>query len=219
MIKKNFAFSLLTSLLSCGDPPVTFDEPQPTETRNLSQFPKRLQGQYLSLVDNSLLIITNNIIRRIYDFDTKIHINELDSTSKLSGDTIMHLRTNERTAIKREGDSLILHTHYVDTLFTINYDNVVRKFKGLYFINSRCGKQSWEVKKMELSNGQLSIGKISVKRDIENLKEFTETPQDTVPHYEFKPTKKQFKKFIRNEGFSDSEIFAKQSKSGSKGVE
>jgi hypothetical protein len=207
------------SLLSCGDPPVTFDEPQPTETRNLSQFPKRLQGQYLSLADNSLLIITNNLIRRIYDFDTKVHINELDSNSKLSGDTIIHLRTNERTTIRREGDSLINHIHYVDTLFILSYDNVLRKLKGCYFINTRCGKQIWEVKKMILSKGQLAIAKISVKRDLENLKEITETPQDTVPHYEFKPSRRQFKKFIRNEGFSDSEIFAKQIKSESKCVE
>ncbi|MCA6445108.1 MAG: hypothetical protein IM600_16890, partial [Bacteroidetes bacterium] len=63
---------ILTSLFAC-EPPVTFNEPQPTDTDNLSKFPDRLQGQYLSLADNSVLVIGDKVIQRIYDFDQKIH--------------------------------------------------------------------------------------------------------------------------------------------------
>jgi len=204
-------FIILTSLFAC-EPPVTFDEPQPTDTDNLSKFPNRLQGQYLSLADNSTLSISDKLIQRIYDYDYKVHPNQLDSTSRLVGDTVIDLKTNERTLIKRDGDSLVTHIHYIDTLFQINYDNVVRKFKGYYFLNTRYDKESWEVKKIQLSKGQLVISSISTKLDLENLKQITETPQDTVPPYKFAATKRQFKNFVKNDGFSDSETFIRQKK-------
>jgi len=202
---------ILTSLFSC-QPPVTFNEPQPTDTDNLSKFPNRLQGQYLSLADNSTLVIGDKLIQRIYDFNQKIHPSQLDSNSRLSGDTIINLTTNTREVVKRDGDSLVTHIHYIDTLFQMDYDNVVRKFKGYYFLNKRYDKESWEVKKIELSKGQLVVSSISTKQDIENLKTITESTQDTVAPYKFATTKKQFKKFIKNDGFSDSETFVRQKK-------
>ena len=206
-------FIILTTLFACK-PPVTFNEPQPTDTDNLSKFPKRLQGQYLSLADNSTLSISDKLIQRTYDYDYKVHPNQLDSTSQLSGDTIIDLKTNEKTVIKRHGDSLVTHIHYIDTLFQMDYDNVVRKFKGYYFLNTRYDKTSWEVKKIQLVKGQLLISSISTKKDIESLKEITETATDTIPPYKFTATKKQFKKFIKNDGFSDSETFVRQKKNG-----
>ena len=202
---------ILTSLFAC-EPPVTFNEPQPTDTDNLSKFPYRLQGQYLSIADNSTLVIGDKLIQRIYDFDLKIHPSQLDSNSRLSGDTIINLTTNSREVVKRDGDSLVTHIHYIDTLFLMDYDNVVRKFKGYYFLNKRYDKESWEVKKIQLSKGQLVVSSISTKQDIENLKVITESTQDTAAPYKFATTKKQFKEFIKNDGFSDSETFVRQKK-------
>jgi hypothetical protein len=79
----------------------------------------------------------------------------------------------------------------------MDYDNVVRKFKGYYFLNKRYDKECWEVKKIELSKGQLVVSSISTKQDIENLKTITESMQDTVAPYKFATTKKQFKEFIK----------------------
>jgi hypothetical protein len=153
-------FIILTSLYAC-EPPVTFNEPQPTDIDNLSKFPKRLQGQYLNLTDNSTLLVSNKLIQRIYDYDEKIHSSQLDSISRFSGDTIIDLTTNEKIVIKRDGDSLIIHIHYIDTLFQMDYDNVVRKFKGYYFLNKRYDKTSWEVKNIQLTKGQLILSSIS----------------------------------------------------------
>ena len=202
---------ILTSLFAC-EPPVTFNEPQPTDTDNLSKFPYRLQGQYLSLADNSILVIGDKLIQRIYDFDLKIHPSQLDGNSRLSGDTIINLTTNSREVVKRDGDSLVTHIHYIDTLFLMDDENIVRKFKGYYFLNKRYYKESWEVKKIQLSKGQLVVSSISTKQDIENLKTITESTQDTAAPYKFATTKKQFKEFIKNDGFSDSETFVRQKK-------
>ena len=201
---------ILTGLFSCGEAPVTFNEPQPTDTDNLSKFPDRLQGRYLSLADNSELVIGDKLIQRLYDFDQKIHPSQLDSNTRLSGDTIINLMTNTREVVKHDGDSLVTHFHYIDTLFQMDYDNVVRKFKGYYFLNKRYDKESWDVKKIELSKGQLIVSTISTKEDIEYLKTITESKQDTAAPYKFTTTKKQFKEFIKNDGFSDSETFVRQ---------
>ena len=199
---------ILTGLVAC-EPPVTFTEPQPVSTDNLSEFPRRLKGVYLSLSDSSTLSISDNLIQRTYYFDYKVHPNQLDSTARLSGDTLINLETKEKVLIKRDRDSLIIHFHNVDTLFLMDYDNVVRKFKGNYFLNTRYNKTSWSVEKMNLSKGQLTISSISTKDDIENLKEMTETAQDTVINSNFTATKKEFKKFVKNDGFSDSEAFVR----------
>lgn len=210
-LKIIFALSILTSLVAC-ETPVTFTEPQPPETDNLSSFPGRLKGVYLNLSDSSTLSINDKLIQRTYDFDYKIHLNQLDSTVRLLGDTLINLETNEREIIKRDGDSLKIHIHNIDTIFQMDFDNVVRKFKGYYFLNTRYDKTNWAVEKMKLSKGQLIISSISTKEDIENLKEITETTQDTLTNYNFTATKRQFKEFVKNDGFSDSEIFMKLKK-------
>ena len=202
---------IFTSLFACK-PTVKFNEPQPTDTKNLTKFPKQLQGQFLNAADSSLLLISDKLIQRIYDYDNKIHPNQLDSTSRLSGNTLIDLKTNTKTPIKRDGDSLIIHVHYIDTLFHMDYDNVVRKYKGYYFLNIRLDKTSWEVKRMQLSKGMLIISSISTEIEIKNLTKIIESPQDSIPPYKFSATKKQFKEFVKNNGFSIDEIYIKQKK-------
>lgn len=205
-------FIILTSLFSCM-PPATFTEPQPVDTKNISKFPKRLQGVYVNTADtadHSILSVSDKLVQVTYDFDYKVHPNQLDSASQPSGDTIIHPETKEKTKIVYDGDSIVIHVHRTDTLFQLDCDNVVRKFKGCYFFNTRYKETSWIVHKVQLSRGQLVISSISGEHDIDNLKEIAETSIDTIPPYQFTMTKKQFKKFVKNGGFSESEVFVKQ---------
>ncbi|NVO19884.1 MAG: hypothetical protein HXX13_09290 [Bacteroidetes bacterium] len=203
------AYIFLAGMIAC-ESPVTFTEPQPPDTGNLAKIPDRLAGKYYSLADNSLLTISDNLLVRTYDFDNKMHINDLDSNMRLSGDTLVDLKSHERTIVIRVGDTLVNHIHATDTVFQLNKDNVLRKFKGYYFLNKRMNDESWEVKKISISRGQITIGSISSKFDLEKLQEITETSKDTVPPHKFTVTKKQFRKFIRRDGFSENEIFIRQ---------
>ncbi len=209
-MKKRIVFSLtiiLAILVSC-QPPVTFDKPQPADAKALNGFPKRIQGKYLSSRDSSILQITANSLVRIYDYDQKIHISQLDSNQQLIGDTLFDLNTNRGMAVKMEGDSLVQHVKSSDTIFTINALNVLKKFKGYYFVNNLIPPETWQVQKIDLSQGILTLSGINKTEDIAQLKTLTETVQDTLP-YVFSPTKQEFKKFIKNEGFRDSETFLK----------
>jgi hypothetical protein len=85
---------------------------------------------------------------------------------------------------------------------------VLKKFKGYYFLNTRRSDTSWEVKKLSLSRGTLRVGFIGNAEEIRQLKELTESTADTASTY-FSLTRKQFRKFIRHNGFSEAERFTR----------
>ena len=194
-------------LYAC-EPPAVFEKPQPPDVAALGEFPKRIQGKYLSSEDSSFLQITSGSLIRCYDFNLKIHVTQLESNQQIIGDTLFDLKTNKGELIQIEGDSVVTHINETDTLFMIDELNVLKKFKGYYFVNIYIPPDTWEVKKLEFSRGRLILSSISPKEDIAQLKAITETTQDTTLHV-FAPTRKQFKKFVRNEGFRDNEEFVK----------
>jgi hypothetical protein len=203
-----FSVTLAAIILFACQPPVAFDKPQPDDVAALGGFPKRIQGKYLSSEDSTFLQIAANSMFRIYDFDQKIHLSQLDSNEQIIGDTLFNLKTNKGQIIQIEGDSILLHVNEVDTLFAIDKLNVLKKFKGYYFVNIHMPPDTWQVKEIEISHGKLTLRSISKKEDLEQLKAIIESIQDTTP-YVFSPTRKQFKKFVRNEGFRDVEEFLK----------
>jgi len=185
-----------------------FDKPQPADVAAIGGFPKRLQGPYLSLSDSSFLQITASSLIRSYDFEIRTHITQLNSNQQIIGDTLFDLKSSKGELIQIEGDSIVTYIHEMDTLFTIDELNVLKKFKGYYFVNIYMPPDTWQVKELEFSHGKLILSSISPKEDITQLKAITETTQDTSS-YVFSPTRKQFKKFVRNQGFRDIEEFVK----------
>jgi hypothetical protein len=211
-IKIISVFLILTNLFACStnEPPVTFNEPQPAETSNLSRFPNKLRGNFLSLNDNSLLIISDKLIQRVTTIDNVIHLAELDSNSRLSGDTIFNSRTNSRIVVTRKGDSLYHHGRYIDTLFQIGINNVLRRQNSNYFLSTKHDDESWIIQKINISDDQLLISNISLEMDMENLKMITKLTQDTIPPFKFSATQKQFNNFINSGGFKATERFVNQ---------
>jgi len=195
------------SILGC-EPAATFDKPQPDNVNSLSTFPKRLQGHYLDSNLISVLTITDKLITRHYDVDFKEHKDSLGLSYQLSGDTLINLTDGTREKISLKGDTVLEHETWTDTLFNISADNVVKKFKGYYFLNNRYKGSSWEVKELLLHKGMLTVGSISNKADIQKLKEITESTEDTISTH-FSLTKNQFKHFIRQDGFLEQEKFVR----------
>ncbi len=208
-LKLILVLPVLAAWCSC-EPPVTFNDPQPVHTANLENFPKRFRGVYLNPSDHSTLLIEEKRVCRSYEGDIKVHPNQLGEDVRQEGDMLINTQTNERMAVRREGDSLVYHLAYVDTLFEISENNIVRKFKGYYFLNTKYHGEGWEVKKMELASGQLKIGSIRNKEEIAGLLEIAESVRDTIPPYQITATKKQFKEFVKKNGFSENEVFVRQ---------
>jgi len=179
---------ITTFLLNSCEPSVTFDQPQPDNTRSLTSFPERMQGKYLSSDRAAVVTITDKLLTRYYEFEIEPDKDSTDESDKWVGVKQRVIRT--------------------DTLFNISADNILKKFKGYYFLNIHYGDNAWEVKKLSLKNGLLKIGSISEKGDIQKLKELTETAADTISTH-FSLTRPQFKELVNDKGFADEETFTR----------
>ena len=214
MKKFGAAILIITAHIFQGcEPAATFDKPQPDNVKSLTSFPQRLQGNYLSTDQASIVTITDNIITRHYDFDYKEHKDSIGSSYKIVGDTLVNLTDGTREKILIKGDTLIQHANWIDTLFSLSTDNILKHFKGYYFLNNRYNDNAWEVKELSLKKGVLTVGNIADKDDIQKLKGITETTDDTTSTH-FTLTKRQFKTFIKQEGFGEQEVFNRMTENG-----
>lgn len=199
---------LLLALItvSCGEP-IRFEAPQPEGHSNEKGIPKRLIGQYLGFTDSSKLTITNRLIIKcvIEDFSDTIDSTDL---KQINGDTVYAVvDENMKFDIVVEGDSTFQRWSYYDTLFDAARGDLLRKYKGHYFLNKKVSADSWQVTTLTRIGTDVTLGKISTKEDIGKLRELTGTKSDSA--FSFRPTKKELRKFLNKNGFGDKNTFIK----------
>lgn len=212
IMKKHISLFLFLLSLSCKESMVKFSEAQPENSKDLTSFPGKLIGSYYNLENDADLEISKySIVQKMIAKDT-FNIKDLSEFEILKNDTIIDTETFEKFAVKRISDSLFTVTDYIysDTIFNISRENVLRKTKGYYFLNSKDKENNWSVKKVLLKNGQLNINPISTNQEIELLEKITGTKKDTVKPFVLKPTKKQFKEFVKRNGFTEGEVYLKK---------
>jgi hypothetical protein len=209
-MKKPITAALIISTLwlSGCEPIATFNKPQPEGVDALTSFPGRLQGQYLDSNGASVVTIADQSIVRSYEYDIRTPKDSLGLSAKTLNDTLMDRGDGVKEKLVVQGDTVIRHMRGSDTLFHISADNVLKKFKGYHFLNTRQSDTAWEVKKLSLCRGTLTVGAISTNNDIKQLKELTESNGDTTST-NFSLTRRQFRKFIRHRGFSEEETFTR----------
>lgn len=200
----NIIFFATLVLASCGDL-VRFEEPQPTGQSDEKRIPKKLIGQYLSLDDSAKLIIANGLIIKysVSDFSDKVDSVDMKD---IKGDTT-YSGTEEKLMfdVVVKGDSTFQRWSYYDTLFDASKGDILRKYKGHYFLNEKVSLNSWRVTTLTRIKNGIALGTISTKDDINNLRAVTESESDTA--FSFRPTRKEMKKFLKSKGFSDKHMF------------
>src|SRR5205085_7245025 len=116
--------------------------------------------------------------------------------------------------VKITNDTLHGFANLTDTVFILDNENILRNFRGHYFANTKLENGGYAVKMMTCGrSNHLTISEIT-KEEIENLKEITEIEEPTdstfTSDYQFKPTKKEFKKFVNDmHGFRNTEEFVR----------
>ena len=174
MKTRNIVILLNTLLLiSCKEPPITFEEAQPENIKNINKIPSKLRGTYLAASDSTKLIISSHLMMTEY----------------VRKDTVPN-------------------QIYLDTVFAFSNGDILRKYKGYFFLNQPY-KNNWEVKKLKINDDIIAIGYIASQDDIAKMEKITETKRDTSYTYIVKPTKKQLKHFIKENGFSEEELYIK----------
>lgn len=144
-------------------------------------------------------------------FEDTINLKQLAGNEIIKNDSLFKRKTNEKYQIKRINDSLFTNYVFLDTIFKIGTNNILKKFKGFLFLNKLEEKNgSWNVKKLNMSKGVLKISSIETENEIQLLESITETKKDTAKTFKIKPTKKQFKEFIEKNGFLKGKIYIKK---------
>lgn len=208
---------ILLLLIGCG-PYIYFKSPQPKGNSNLSSFPKSLNGTYLSLLDSSILIIeSQKIVKKRFEN----MIMSFEDYSKETGDTIFNDTTflftdNWLIQMKVVGDSIAVNSSRVEEIFTISNEQLLRKYKGYYFLNFKDSNDLWRVELINLTKDTLEYGNILTKEDLERIKSFTfvESYIDSsessgkTTKYCLDPARREVKKILKNR--TKGEQFIKQ---------
>ena len=64
--------------------------------------------------------------------------------------------------------------------------------------------------KLKFKNNIVSLNDIHTEEEINKLQELTETVVDTLRPATFKLSKKQFRKFVKQNGFTEGKIYVKK---------
>lgn len=210
---KSLFLTLLLFLFfnSCKKSEVSFEETQPQNIKEQNVLPNKLIGTYYNSENKTELNISKYFIVKHITLEDTFKITELNKNEVIKNDSLLNIETKGKYQIKKINDTLFTNYIYSDTIFNLKQKDILKKFKGHYFLNKLIKSDGlWEVKKLTLTNGTLKISGIETEEEINLLESITETKRDTIKPFTIKPTKKQFKEFIKKNGFSEGEIYLKK---------
>lgn len=203
MKRKTVVFLLLLFLLGCG-PYIWFKVPQPQGRENLTAFPVELQGKYSSVVDTVIIHIEKERIIREYRENllmTKVEFRE-ETGDSIAEDTAFTFSGNWQITVKSFGDSVQIFSKKDDELFHISERQVLREYKGYYFLNYKDTNNFWKVKILDLQQDSLEFDFILSVDDMRQIRNITkvEVKKDSTSEsskYYLDPTKRELRKILR----------------------
>lgn len=206
-LNKAIIYLLLILAVSACENPIKFEEPQPVDQSDLKKIPKRLRGNYQSDSGDTFLSISDSKIIEWSKFAHRLLIDSLDIDSELineySPETVQLIEGKYNLTIQLlPNDSVLVDYFYADTIFDIRSENLLRKFKGHYFLNYQRNDDTWRVRRLTLKKKELSFGSIRIADDIEKLKAITEIEEiksdsGKVIGYQLNPTRKELKQLMK----------------------
>lgn len=201
---------------------VRFETPQPEGVKTIFSFGKKIQGKYrhCSRPDEELQIGENTIVNNRNNHFT-VHRNDLilDSGSTLNrqnNDELTHLLEAEGYQINISGDSIRGTQTDMDTIFAISRNQLIKKFKGSYFLNIKSGEQFWTVRQLDIHHDTLFISEIFPSDSLLRFNFVTKNSEvnandsSNITEYSIKPSKKEFKKLLRPGSFETMACYCKK---------
>lgn len=185
---------------------ITFSEPQPANKKDLKEFPNKLLGVYKNY-DTQEELVVNKVYVIQYEFYKDTISNSEKDSIYLDKDMEKNIKIISFSDYSK--DSIVINYKKIDTLYNVK-NNSLRKFKGHYFLNTKIDSLEWSVKKLSLKKNILNINSISTNNEIVIMEEILEQKSnDSLLPIKVKPTKKQFKQFIQNSGFTHGTSYIK----------
>ena len=205
MNRKTFVFLVLVFLIGCG-PYIYFKSPQPKNKKNIESIPKNLFGTYMSIVDSSLLIIDSETIvkKRFENMYMSVESYKEETGDTIIKDTSFVFTDNWLINMSVMGDSVLINSSREEVLFKISENQLLRKYKGYYFLNFKDTNDLWKVELIKRTKDTLEFGNILTKEDIEKIKGITpvesytdSTESGKSTKYYLNPARKDLKKILK----------------------
>jgi hypothetical protein len=215
-MKTTLYLILSICLISCADYEyVRFETSQPDGVNESKSFNRKIKGEYINCTNSEdKLTITNNMILNSLTLNFKTHRNEIEFDSTLTinrnnDDELRELFVSEGYKVEINGDTIYaVHTE-IDTVFLISQNQVLKEFKGSYFLNFKRDENYWEVNRLNLTKDTLLIGQISpsdtlLRFDfVSKTEEFNDSDSTKTTEYSINPSKKEFKKLMKSNSFEE----------------
>lgn len=205
---------LVALLASCNeDARIRFKDPQPVDAEPQSAFYGDVLGRWMSLEDSSVLVVTPEAIVRQDPVVSKIAIKEIgDSVSvTVKGDSYY---MNDTILLGRRlgADSIALVIAGPDTIFSIGPDHILKYQKKQWFLNDR-KETGFLVRRLtQVKKDILSYDQLDYNADGSKIKEATDVStvlEDSTEMISAQPSAKQFRRFLRKDGFAKRERFVR----------
>jgi hypothetical protein len=215
-------FSIL--LIGCGDYAsdyVRFKTAQPDGVKTSDSFGRKVKGEYNNYSNpNNRLIISDNLILNAQTVHIKIHRDDLEFDSTISidknvDDQLTYFLKSKGYGIEITNDTINAFQTFFDTLFNISKNQILKKFKGSYFINFKVDENSWKVQRFNLQKDTLLIGQITPSDTLLRFnfivknEELNESDSSTINEYFIHSSKKEFKKLLKPNSFEETECYYK----------
>ncbi len=189
------SFVILLFFSNCKGVRYVFSEPQPMNAKNIKKFPKKMIDKYN--LDGVDFVITKNSILTGFIIEHKDSLTDTNLKFTSDSSALVDIETGESFYCEIFGDSITIFSTYFD----INDGDLLRKFKGAYFLNIQNDSTNlWTVEKIDFNRDSV-IRSLIDSADIEKLQKIT---NDTG--IVFNPTKKQFKQFLKEGGFGKKQV-------------
>lgn len=140
-------------------------------------------------------------------------------TYRLSGDSLLDLNTHQSVGYTKHKDTVEFYTHVKDTLFMIDHESLLRKYREHYILNYKISPDNWYVKKLSLEKDRsLTLSEFKIPDDIQAFRKMLsvqEIRHEEVPtriyEYVLNPSRHQFKRFVNEGGFRKTTLFKRLS--------
>ncbi|MEA2106383.1 MAG: hypothetical protein U9P82_06635 [Bacteroidota bacterium] len=199
-----FILFLILFFVSCS-PYIWFQSPQPEGRKNLDTFPNELIGKYVSVSDSSIIIINSDKVIKQYHEKLMMSNTEFyeETGDSIAKDTSFLFTDNWHIKMKAFGDSVKVFSWKDETLFQISDDQLLREYKGYYFLNTKDTNNLWKVEILRQAKDTLEYDDILKKEDIDKIKSITavkeikDTTREKITRYYLNPSKRELREILK----------------------
>ena len=163
-------------VFGCVEPPVVFNDAQPTGLEAKAYFEPIYRGVFQCESDSGIVYVKAKTIYKELTYQFKTSIAEIDSLeeSKLTDGQLWIEGLKDPIPVNIEGDSVSGALTFRDTLFEVGENQVLKYFRGHHILNKRIDEDKWEVLVLSVDYDlNLRLSEAVMPEDLSELEKIT----------------------------------------------